>query len=160
MSKLLHLQNPRNKEMAARRTPRARDLDRYIGQRLRERRLMQGMSQGELAKAVGLAFQQIQKYETGTDRISASRLFDCAAALDTPFGWFVEGATSTLDAVASDRQPHTLELHRAVNDVMDPGCVTALAGLARALSASGIGRDRRSKTEKPDASPRTERLGR
>jgi transcriptional regulator with XRE-family HTH domain len=145
--------------MTARRTARTRDLDRYIGNRLRERRLMMGLSQGELAKAVGLAFQQIQKYETGTDRISASRLFDCAAALDTPFGWFVEGATGTPATVAIDRQPRTLELHRAVNDVTDPGCVTALAGLARVLVDTGVGRNRR-ETEKPAASPRPGRLGR
>jgi transcriptional regulator with XRE-family HTH domain len=151
MSKLLHLQNPRNKEMAARRTPRARDLDRYIGQRLRERRLMQGMSQGELAKAVGLAFQQIQKYETGTDRISASRLFDCAVALDAPFGWFVEGATSAFGAAAAERHPGMLGLHRAVNDVTDPGLATALAGLARALVESGIGRARRGAVTPPRA---------
>lgn len=120
--------------MAARRTPRARDLDRYIGQRLRERRLTLGLSQGELAKAVGLAFQQIQKYETGTDRISASRLFECATALDVPFGWFVEGATSAVGAAVFDRHSGRLALFRAMKEVADPGCMTALIGLARALA--------------------------
>jgi transcriptional regulator with XRE-family HTH domain len=146
--------------MTARRTLRTRDLDRYIGNRLRERRLMMGLSQGDLAKAVGLAFQQIQKYETGTDRISASRLFDCAAALDTPFGWFVEGATSTLAAEAVDRQPGALELHRAVSEVTDPGCVAALAGLARVLAHTGVGRTPRRTSGTAVAGPGAERSGR
>jgi transcriptional regulator with XRE-family HTH domain len=126
--------------MTTRRSPHARDLDCYIGNRLRERRLILGMSQGELAKTVGLAFQQIQKYETGADRISASRLFECAAALDAPFGWFVEGAASAFGIAAIDRHPGTLLLSRAVNQVSDRGCITALAGLASSLV--GIGRER------------------
>jgi transcriptional regulator with XRE-family HTH domain len=139
--------------MTARRTPRARDLDRYIGNRLRERRLMMGLSQAELASSVGLAFQQIQKYETGTDRISASRLFDCAAVLDTPFGWFVEGATSASGAASTDRHPGMLVLQRAMKQVTDPGCVTALAGLARILVDTGVGLDRRA-SESPAVPPR------
>jgi transcriptional regulator with XRE-family HTH domain len=146
--------------MTARRTPRARELDRYIGNRLRERRLMLGLSQGELAKAVGLAFQQIQKYETGTDRISASRLFDCAAVLNTPFGWFVEGATASLATAAINRLPRTLELHRAMNEVTEPGCVTALAGLARVLADTGVGRERRRDTENPVIPPQAGRQSR
>jgi transcriptional regulator with XRE-family HTH domain len=146
--------------MTARRTSRTRDLDRYIGNRLRERRLLMGLSQGDLAKAVGLAFQQIQKYETGTDRISASRLFDCAAALDTPFGWFVEGAPSALASGAFDRRPGALELHRAVSEVTDPGCVAALASLARILAHTGVGGTRRGTSGAAVACPSTDRSGR
>ena len=124
--------------MPGNRTAHARELDRYIGSRLREQRLLLGMTQGELAKKLGLAFQQIQKYENGVDRISASRLFDCAMALGVPFGWFVEGAASTLGRVAINRHPGNLALQRAISRITEPGCRTALKNLARVLAKSRI----------------------
>jgi len=57
-------------------------VDKYVGSRVRMRRIMLGMSQERLGEALGLTFQQIQKYETGANRISAGRLFEIAAALD------------------------------------------------------------------------------
>ncbi len=55
------------------------------------RRQILGMSQDQLGRAIGLTFQQIQKYETGTNRVSASRLFDMAQVLDVPISFFFEG---------------------------------------------------------------------
>lgn len=66
-------------------------VDTHVGKRIRHRRWMIGMSQGQLAEAVGIKFQQIQKYETGANRVSASRLWDIAEALDVPLGFFFEG---------------------------------------------------------------------
>lgn len=66
-------------------------VDAHVGQRVRQRRWMVGMTQQQLASSVGIRFQQIQKYETGTNRISASRLWDIAAALDVPVSFFFEG---------------------------------------------------------------------
>ena len=65
--------------------------DLHVGKRLRRRRRLLGMTQQDLAGMVGVRFQQIQKYETGTNRISASRLWDIAAALDVPVSFFFEG---------------------------------------------------------------------
>jgi transcriptional regulator with XRE-family HTH domain len=65
--------------------------DRYVGMRLRSRRMMLGMSQTKLAVSVRLTFQQIQKYEKGTNRISASRLQEFAGILHVPVGFFFEG---------------------------------------------------------------------
>jgi transcriptional regulator with XRE-family HTH domain len=65
--------------------------DEHIGQRLQLRRNMMGMSQKDLAKLCGVTFQQIQKYETAGNRISASRLFDISAALETPISFFFSG---------------------------------------------------------------------
>jgi transcriptional regulator with XRE-family HTH domain len=65
--------------------------DKYVGSRLRMRRLMLGMSQDKLADALGLTFQQVQKYEKGTNRISASRLQALSQILDTPVHFFFEG---------------------------------------------------------------------
>lgn len=66
-------------------------VDVHVGQRVRQRRWMVGMTQQQLGNKVGIKFQQIQKYETGTNRISASRLWDIASALDVPVSFFFEG---------------------------------------------------------------------
>ena len=66
-------------------------VDVHVGKRVRHRRWLIGMTQQQLAQQVGIKFQQIQKYETGANRISASRLWDIAEALDVPVSFFFEG---------------------------------------------------------------------
>jgi len=66
-------------------------VDIHVGKRVRHRRWMLGMTQQQLAEKVGIKFQQIQKYETGMNRISASRLWDIADAMRVPVGFFFEG---------------------------------------------------------------------
>ena len=66
-------------------------VDEYVGKRVRQRRWMVGLSQQQLGEAVGIKFQQIQKYETGMNRVSASRLWDIAAVLDVPVTFFFDG---------------------------------------------------------------------
>jgi transcriptional regulator with XRE-family HTH domain len=66
--------------------------DTHVGNRVRMRRLMLDMSQTKLGDALGLTFQQVQKYEKGTNRISASRLQQMAHALQVPISFFFEGA--------------------------------------------------------------------
>ncbi len=66
-------------------------VDVHVGKRVRHRRWMIGMTQQQLAEAVGIKFQQIQKYETGMNRVSASRLWDISDALDVPVAFFFEG---------------------------------------------------------------------
>ena len=73
-------------------------VDSHVGQRIRQRRWMSGMTQQQLAEKVGIKFQQIQKYETGMNRVSASRLFDVAQALDVPVAFFFEGLGGTSSA--------------------------------------------------------------
>lgn len=73
---------PRKKERA---------LDAYIGARVRMRRLMLNMSREALSGKLGVTFQQVQKYEKGLNRISASRLFELAQALRVPIGYFYDG---------------------------------------------------------------------
>lgn len=65
-------------------------VDTHVGARLRLRRTLMGLSQTELAKSVGLTFQQVQKYESGANRISASRLYHIAEALDIPVSFFFD----------------------------------------------------------------------
>ncbi len=67
-------------------------IDRHVGARVRMRRMLIGMSQEKLGEALGLTFQQIQKYEKGANRISASRLQQISEALNTPLAYFFKGA--------------------------------------------------------------------
>ena len=66
-------------------------VDVHVGKRIRHRRWLAGITQQQLAEAVGIKFQQIQKYETGMNRVSASRLWDIAEALTVPVSFFFEG---------------------------------------------------------------------
>ena len=67
-------------------------VDRHVGSRVRMRRMMMGMSQEKLGDAIGLTFQQVQKYEKGTNRIGASRLQQISRTLQVPVSFFFEGA--------------------------------------------------------------------
>ena len=69
----------------------AHRVDVHVGKRVRQRRWLAGMTQQTLAELVGIKFQQIQKYETGTNRVSASRLWDIAEALGVNVAYFFEG---------------------------------------------------------------------
>jgi len=76
-------------------------VDVHVGKRIRHRRWLVGMTQQQLAEAVGIKFQQIQKYETGANRVSASRLWDIADALDVDVSFFFEG----LDQDSEEKTP-------------------------------------------------------
>jgi transcriptional regulator with XRE-family HTH domain len=69
-------------------------IDRHVGSRVRMRRMMLNMSQEKLGDALGLTFQQVQKYEKGTNRIGASRLQQISLILQVPVSFFFEGAPS------------------------------------------------------------------
>jgi transcriptional regulator with XRE-family HTH domain len=75
-------------------------IDRHVGSRVRMRRVMLGMSQEKLGEALGLTFQQVQKYEKGTNRIGASRLQQISRTLDVPPAFFFEGSPS-FEAIAN-----------------------------------------------------------
>jgi len=73
-------------------------VDVHVGKRVRHRRWMVGMTQQQLGEKVGIKFQQIQKYETGMNRISASRLWDIGHALEVPVSFFFEGLSESAEA--------------------------------------------------------------
>ena len=79
----------------------AHAVDVHVGKRIRHRRWMNGTTQQQLADAVGIKFQQIQKYETGMNRVSASRLWDIAHALDVPVTFFFQGLDQDQPAAES-----------------------------------------------------------
>lgn len=70
-------------------------MDIYAGERLRARRLLLNMSQTDLGDKAGVTFQQIQKYETGSNRMSASRVYELAKVLDVPISYFFDGFTES-----------------------------------------------------------------
>ncbi|MCU0829220.1 MAG: helix-turn-helix domain-containing protein [Tabrizicola sp.] len=76
-------------------------VDAHVGKRIRHRRWMVGMTQQQLADKVGIKFQQIQKYETGMNRVSASRLWDVADALGVSISFFFEGLADGQAAAAA-----------------------------------------------------------
>jgi len=78
--------------MAAKKAPNP--VDKHVGSRVRMRRMMLSMSQEKLGDSLGLTFQQVQKYEKGTNRIGASRLQQISAILQVPVSFFFEGAPS------------------------------------------------------------------
>lgn len=77
-------------------------VDVHVGKRVRHRRWLVGMTQQQLAEQVGIKFQQIQKYETGANRVSASRLWDIADALDVPVSFFFEGMEAEAEAAETE----------------------------------------------------------
>jgi transcriptional regulator with XRE-family HTH domain len=110
-------------------------VDVHVGQRLRQRRVLVGLSQERLARMVGITFQQVQKYERGANRIVASRLYQLANVLDVPVSYFFDdlaaepandsgagqgagdGAEATTPDVMAERE--TLELVRAYYGIQD-----------------------------------------
>src|SRR5471032_1999010 len=80
---------------------RSHPVDVHVGARMRQRRTLLGMSQEKLGTAVGLTFQQIQKYERGSNRIGSSRLFEFSKVLDVPVSYFFDEMPS--NALAGGR---------------------------------------------------------
>ena len=97
-------------------------VDRHVGRRVCEKRISLGYNQSDLGRALGLTFQQIQKYEKGANRISASKLWDIARFFKVDIGYFFDGLTNVAPGVGEDEAPafehdypstrHTIELAR------------------------------------------------
>lgn len=139
-------------------TGRPHPVDVHVGGRVRMRRTLLGMSQEKLGEAIGLTFQQVQKYERGTNRIGASRLHDLSKVLDVPIGFFFEelgdwqatkAATKAMgfaeEQADFDLDPmakrETLELVRAYYRIKDPAVRKRLFEMCKALAAAGEGEE-------------------
>ena len=124
------------KDSGATPAQRATAADRHVGARIRERRVMMGLSQQQLARMVGVTYQQAHKYERGLNRISAGRLFEIAQVLDVPVSFFFEGLAATGEQQeASPRQRMCLELARNFAMIDNEKHQEALSQMARALAA-------------------------
>ncbi len=114
---------------------RATETDRYVGGRIRERRVMLGLTQQQLADMIGVSYQQTHKYERGINRISAGRLYEIAQVLRVPLGYFFEGLGDRPDGGAlTGRQRMCLELARNFTRITNKRYQEALSRLARTLA--------------------------
>ena len=126
---------------------RALDVDRYVSLRIRQRRIMLGLTQQQMAELIGVTYQQAHKYETGINRISAGRLYQIARALGVDISYFFEdvdpertGATRGQELMPQQRM--LLELARNFASIKSRKHQEALCHLARVLS-DGEGRRER-----------------
>ena len=139
--------------MGSRRDSRTAYVDSHVGSRLRERRILLGLSQTRLGESLGLSFQQIQKYERGIDRISVGRLVHLAHVLEVPITYFFEELVepgfaegterlvrSDLSASAGERaedpmsKRETLELVRAYYQIEQPDLRKHVFALIRSIA--------------------------
>ena len=126
-------------------------IDVHVGSRVRMRRKLLGMSQEKLGKALGLTFQQIQKYEKGANRIGSSRLYKLSHIMDVPVGYFFEDmqeetvkrarglSTVGSEAFEQDKlaERETLELVRAYYKITDPKVRKKTFELIKAFAQAG-----------------------
>src|SRR3954468_12864081 len=97
---------------------RAQDIDRYVGARMRERRIMLGLTQQQMAELIGVTYQQAHKYEKGINRIAAGRLFTIAKALGVEVGFFYDGLGAEPGACEpTSKQRRLLELSRSFSSI-------------------------------------------
>lgn len=128
-------------------------IDVHVGARVRLRRTLMGMSQEKLGEALGLTFQQVQKYERGANRVGASRLFDLSRVLDVPVSFFFDDMSEDIEALSPRlmsglaEEPaslevdpmtkrETLELVRAYYRITDPHVRRRVLDLAKALGVT------------------------
>src|SRR5205085_691083 len=96
-------------------------IDVHVGSRIRTRRIYLDMRQEELARKVGLTFQQVQKYESGANRVSASRLWEIAAILNMPVAYFFPTKNGEDQAGNYSQDPESIQLVRLYYEMADPG---------------------------------------
>jgi transcriptional regulator with XRE-family HTH domain len=114
---------------------RTQDVDRHVGARVRERRIMLGFTQQQLADLIGVTYQQAHKYERGINRISAGRLYEIAHVLSVPVNYFFEGINGEETRAVSPRERMCLELARNFAQIPNERYQEALGALARVLAA-------------------------
>ena len=115
-------------------TGRTQDIDRHVGARVRERRIMLGQTQQQLADLIGVTYQQAHKYERGINRVSAGRLYEIAQVLSVPIGYFFDGLDGQGVRAVSPRERMCLELARNFTQIPNERHQEALSQLARVLA--------------------------
>jgi transcriptional regulator with XRE-family HTH domain len=121
---------------------RPQDVDRYVGARIRERRILLGLTQQQMAELIGVTYQQAHKYEKGINRVAAGRLYRIAQALGAEVSYFYEELQTGGGVVPSPSQRMLLDLARNFLNIPNAGHREAVAKLARALAEDENGDDR------------------
>ncbi|MEM7022886.1 MAG: helix-turn-helix domain-containing protein [Pseudomonadota bacterium] len=113
---------------------RALDVDRYVSLRIRQRRIMLGLTQQQMADLIGVTYQQAHKYEKGINRVAAGRLYQMARVLGVDIGYFFEGLSENEALHSSPQQRMLLELARNFISIPTRKHQEAVCSLARALT--------------------------
>jgi transcriptional regulator with XRE-family HTH domain len=116
--------------------PDAPGVDRHVGERIRHRRAEMGLTQEDLGRMLEISYQQIQKYETGANRISAGRLFEVSRALTVDVSYFFDGydgAKPTANLPHGGHNRAAIELVRNFSELRDESLRNAVTTLLRAL---------------------------
>jgi transcriptional regulator with XRE-family HTH domain len=124
----------------ARHSRLSRRVDDHVGSRIRLRRTLLGMTQEQLAAALSISYQQIQKYETGANRVSAGRLFEIAQRLSVDVGYFFEGLDPEMlpkGLPHGGRNRIAIDLVRNFLEIADEDQRSALANLVKTLKGNG-----------------------
>ncbi|MEZ5690345.1 MAG: helix-turn-helix transcriptional regulator [Rickettsiales bacterium] len=133
------------------------DIDSYVGRKLKQRRTIMGLSQESVAKAIGVTFQQVQKYEKGSNAMNAMRLFEFSRFMNVPVAYFFDGVEAEISSndsgkgknkvaslsesektkfeynnIASDRE--SLEVMKSFKRIKEPVIRKRLADLLRAIA--------------------------
>jgi transcriptional regulator with XRE-family HTH domain len=116
---------------------RTLDVDRQVGARIRQRRIMLGLTQHQMAELIGITHQQAHKYEKGINRVSASRLYAIAQVLEVGVEYFFEGLWSERPVDPAPQQGLLVDRARNVTSVPSERYREALCELARALAEPG-----------------------
>jgi transcriptional regulator with XRE-family HTH domain len=112
-------------------------IDHHVGARIRERRILLGLTQQQLAEVIGVTYQQAHKYERGVNRVSAGRLFQIANVLSVPMSYFYDGIGDEEPRSATPRERMVLEIARNFTGISNERHQEALSQLARALASDG-----------------------
>jgi transcriptional regulator with XRE-family HTH domain len=115
---------------------RTRPIDQHVGERIRLRRAERGLTQEQLAAALDVSYQQVQKYETGANRISAGRIYQLARKLGVEVGYFFDGLPDCESLPPLEHGGHqraAIELVRKFAQIEDPEVRAAIAGLVKTL---------------------------
>ena len=111
-------------------------IDDHVGARIRERRIMLGLTQQQLAEMIGVTYQQAHKYERGINRVSAGRLFEISRALSAPITYFYEGVGEEGPRQITPHERMRLEIARNVSEIKDEAQREAVSQLVRALAST------------------------
>jgi transcriptional regulator with XRE-family HTH domain len=111
-------------------------IDDYVGGRIRERRIMLGLTQQQLGAMIGITYQQVHKYEGGTNSISAGRLFEIARALSAPLTYFYEAIEEEGARQIVPRQCTLLQIARNFAEIRNEKQQEVVSQLVRALAST------------------------
>ncbi len=117
----------------------AQGIDRHVGARIRERRIMLGLTQQEMAEQIGVSYQQANKYETGINRVSAGHLYTIAHTLGVDVAFFFGGMEGNQDFKPTPQQRMLLDLARSFIALSNRKHQEALCSFVRALAEMGDG---------------------